>query len=102
MASGYKTPFLRGTKKIAFYAHLFARGAHHRGVRPKSAEIDKQFTQEVFIQGSTMDNGSDVIYSGSLRKKGGRVNVWSERFFVLKGSTLFYYVKSTDAVSSAL
>jgi hypothetical protein len=49
-----------------------------------------------------MDNGSDVIYSGSLRKKGGRVNVWSERFFVLKGSTLFYYVKSTDAVSSTL
>jgi hypothetical protein len=47
-----------------------------------------------------MENGSDVIYQGPLRKKGGRVNVWSERFFVLKGSTLFYYVKSTDAVRS--
>jgi hypothetical protein len=48
----------------------------------------------------TMDPGGEVIYSGVLRKKGGRVNVWSERFFVLKGGTLYYYVKSTDAVSS--
>jgi hypothetical protein len=46
-----------------------------------------------------MDTGGEVIYSGVLRKKGGRVNVWSERFFVLKGGTLYYYVKSTDAVS---
>lgn len=46
-----------------------------------------------------MDQGGEVIYSGMLRKKGGRVNVWGERFFVLKGYTLNYYVKPTDAVS---
>ena len=46
-----------------------------------------------------MDNNTETIYSGVLRKKGGRVNVWSERFFVLKGYTLYYYVKSTDSVS---
>lgn len=47
-----------------------------------------------------MDSSSeDIIYSGLLKKKGGRVNVWGERYFVLKGYTLFYYVKSTDSVS---
>jgi len=45
------------------------------------------------------NNNEEVIYSGSLKKKGGRVNVWGERYFVLKGYTLYYYVKSTDTVS---
>ena len=39
-----------------------------------------------------------VHREGWLRKKGSRVNVWGERFFVLKGNTLFYYVKSIDSV----
>eukprot|EP01038_Epipyxis_sp_PR26KG_P016207 gene16207-22043_t len=41
----------------------------------------------------------DVIYSGILRKKGSttRVNYWSERFFVLKGHTLYYFIKQNDA-----
>ena len=45
-----------------------------------------------------MDSSGEVIYSGMLRKKGGRVNVWGERYFVLRGYTLYYYVKSTDSV----
>lgn len=44
------------------------------------------------------NNNEEVIYSGPLKKKGGRVNVWGERYFVLKGYTLYYYVKSTDSV----
>eukprot|EP01032_Pedospumella_encystans_P021487 gene21487-24373_t len=43
------------------------------------------------------NNNEEVIYSGPLKKKGGRVNVWGERYFVLKGYTLYYYVKSTDS-----
>ncbi len=41
-----------------------------------------------------------VLREGWLRKKGSRVNVWGERFFVLKGNTLFYYVKSIDSVGT--
>jgi len=40
----------------------------------------------------------EVIREGWLRKKGTRVNVWGDRFFVLKGNTLFYYAKSIDSV----
>ena len=36
---------------------------------------------------------------GWLRKKGSRVNLWSERYFVLRGPSLFYFLKSTDTVS---
>jgi len=44
-----------------------------------------------------MDSTAETtIYSGILRKKGARANVWSERFFILKGYTLYYYVKSND------
>mmetsp|Transcript_5295 Transcript_5295/g.8634 ORF Transcript_5295/g.8634 Transcript_5295/m.8634 type:complete len:795 (-) Transcript_5295:691-3075(-) len=43
-----------------------------------------------------MDANGEVIYAGMLRKKGGRVNVWGERYFVLKDYTLHYYVKPTD------
>lgn len=45
-----------------------------------------------------MDNQNEIIYSGILRKKGGRLNVWGDRYFVLKNNTLFYYLKSTDVV----
>jgi hypothetical protein len=45
-----------------------------------------------------MDAESEIIQAGLLRKKGGRVNTWGERYFVLRGHTLFYYVKSTDTV----
>lgn len=31
-----------------------------------------------------------------MRKKSSRVNVWGDRYFVLRGSTLYYYLKSTD------
>jgi len=42
---------------------------------------------------------SPVIKDGWMRKKSSRVNVWGDRYFVLRGSTLFYYLKSTDSVS---
>ena len=44
----------------------------------------------------------EVIYSGVLRKKGARRNVWGERHFILKGHTLYYYLKATDIVSMQL
>lgn len=42
---------------------------------------------------------SPIIKDGWMRKKSSRVNVWGDRYFVLRGATLFYYLKSTDSVS---
>lgn len=36
---------------------------------------------------------------GWMRKKGGRVNMWGERYFSLRGQTLYYYLKATDSVN---
>ncbi len=41
----------------------------------------------------------EVSKEGWLRKKGSRVNMWGERYFVLKGSYLYYFLKSVDAVN---
>ena len=41
----------------------------------------------------------DIIKEGWMRKKTGRVNLWGERYFVLRGSTIYYYLKATDTVS---
>lgn len=48
-----------------------------------------------------MDSEEEVIHAGPLlRKKGGRVNnSWAERYFVLKGHTLYHYLKGGDTVS---
>ena len=45
---------------------------------------------------------SEVSKEGWMRKKGSRVNMWGERYFVLKGSYLYYFLKSIDAVSATL
>ena len=42
----------------------------------------------------------EVSKEGWMRKKGSRVNMWGERYFSLKGSHLYYYLKSVDVVSS--
>ena len=39
-----------------------------------------------------------VIRDGLMRKKG-RVNMWGERYFVLRGSGLYYYIKAADKVT---
>lgn len=39
-----------------------------------------------------------IIKDGCVRKKSSRVNVWGERYFALRGSTLYYYLKVTDTV----
>ena len=44
-------------------------------------------------------NDPDVILAGVLRKKKSRINTWVERYFVLRGQNLEYFVKSGDAVS---
>ena len=41
---------------------------------------------------------TSVSREGWLRKKGTRVNVWGERYFVLKGPSLAYYLKQGDLV----
>ncbi len=37
-----------------------------------------------------------IIISGQLRKKGSRVSTWTDRYFVLKDHTIYYYLKSSD------
>lgn len=43
-----------------------------------------------------------VIRDGLMRKKGSRVNMWGERYFVLRPSGLYYYLKPSDKVRPAL
>jgi hypothetical protein len=40
-----------------------------------------------------------IVKEGWLRKKGSRANLWSERYFVLRGPSLFYFIKSDNVVS---
>ena len=42
-----------------------------------------------------------IVKEGWLRKKGSRVNLWTERYFVLRGPSLFYFTKSVDVVGVA-
>jgi hypothetical protein len=44
------------------------------------------------------DIDGEVIIAGLLKKKGTRSNRWGERYFVLRGHTLYYYVNASDAV----
>jgi hypothetical protein len=37
-----------------------------------------------------------ITKEGWMRKKGSRLNIWGDRYFVLRGQTLYYYVKPTD------
>jgi hypothetical protein len=39
-----------------------------------------------------------IVKEGWLRKKGSRANLWSERYFVLRGPSLFYFIKSDNVV----
>ena len=39
-----------------------------------------------------------LIISGWLKKKGTRGNIWGDRYFVLKGHSLLYYLKVSDTV----
>lgn len=43
-------------------------------------------------------SSNEIIHSGILRKKGGRLNVWSDRYFSLKSNALYYYLRSSDNV----
>jgi hypothetical protein len=47
-----------------------------------------------------MEVENTVTKEGWLRKRGARVNMWNERYFVLRGPSLFYFLKSTDIVSN--
>jgi hypothetical protein len=38
-----------------------------------------------------------VVKEGLMRKKTSKVNVWSERYFILRGPVLFYYLKATGS-----
>jgi hypothetical protein len=38
-----------------------------------------------------------VVKEGLMRKKTSMVNVWSERYFILRGPVLFYYLKATGS-----
>ena len=46
------------------------------------------------MESTTVDQ--QIIKAGMLRKKGSRVTTWGERYFVLKGHNLLYYIKSSD------
>ena len=47
-------------------------------------------------------NENIVIKEGWLKKKTTRGTTWGERFFSLKGSSLYYYFKSIDVVNNLI
>lgn len=55
---------------------------------------------EAIRDGNLMDKLGRPDNSGWMRKKGEKYNTWKQRFFVLKG-TYLYYLKS-EQVSSSL
>eukprot|EP01041_Mallomonas_annulata_P010075 gene10075-20994_t len=44
-----------------------------------------------------MEYEYEVSCQGWMRKKGSRVNVWGDRYFVLRGPSLYYFLKENDA-----
>ena len=61
-------------------------------LRPRLGSISEK--------GLTVPRDPDALLEGWLKKRGTRIqSLWSERYFVLKGDQLFYYLKPTDAVS---
>ena len=46
--------------------------------------------------GTMVNNNPSVIKAGWMRKKSNKLNVWGERYFLLKDSTLSYYLKQRD------
>lgn len=51
---------------------------------------------------STVTRDGDIVLEGWLKKRGTRIqSLWSERYFILKGDQLVYYLKQGDAVSNS-
>lgn len=42
-----------------------------------------------------------IIRAGWMKKKGNKGNLWGDRYFVLRGPTLSYYLKQTDTVRTS-
>jgi hypothetical protein len=62
----------------------------------ESSRVELNWVSE-WVSG-VMELDQVIHKEGWLRKKGSRVNLWSERYFVLRGPCLFYFMKSTDTV----
>lgn len=51
---------------------------------------------------STVTRDGEILLEGWLKKRGTRIqSLWSERYFVLKGDQLVYYLKHGDTVSQS-
>ena len=48
---------------------------------------------------NTLSSEPLITKEGMLRKKGSRANLWGERYFVLRGPSLFYFLKPENVVS---
>jgi PH domain len=46
-----------------------------------------------------MHSEVEIMKEGWMKKRGSRVKtMWGERYFVLRGNTIYYYLKATDTV----
>lgn len=54
------------------------------------------------LQAQSESSAAVIVKEGWLRKKGSRANLWSERYFVLRGPSLFYFIKSDNVVCDLL
>ena len=55
-------------------------------------------TNSTGIMAATVECNYRILKEGWLKKKGSKVHLWTERYFVLLGSSLYYFAKSTDVV----
>ena len=58
---------------------------------------DDRSRQSELMSDNRNSINSGIIKSGWMRKKSSKLNVWGERYFVLKDSTLAYYLKPKDS-----
>ena len=71
----------------------------HNASLPKSTPSNKVVdTQHEHINastgaGSATGMADEVAKEGWMHKKGSKVNMWGERYFILKGRYLYYYLK---------
>jgi hypothetical protein len=72
------------------------------GPIPASPEMTSGGHAPLGSSGGTIGSEQIIVKEGWLRKKGSRANLWSERYFVLRGPSLFYFIKSDNVVSISL
>lgn len=56
------------------------------------------FFIKIFLGKSMTDDSQNINQRGWLKKRGNRVKKWSDRYFILHGEFISYFIKEGDVV----